>query len=35
MDQLDKKIIDILKTDGRISNAKVARSLDVSEGTIR
>jgi len=35
MDQLDKKILDILKTDGRISNAKVARNLSVSEGTIR
>ncbi len=35
MDQLDKKIIDILKTDGRISNAQVARNLGVSEGTIR
>ncbi len=35
MDKLDKKIIEILKSDGRISNSEVARNLDVSEGTVR
>ena len=35
MDQLDKEIIGILQNDGRTSNAKIARALDVSEGTIR
>lgn len=35
MDELDKKIIGILQVDGRASNAKIARKLGVSEGTIR
>jgi Lrp/AsnC family transcriptional regulator for asnA, asnC and gidA len=35
MDGLDGKIIGILQQDGRASNAKIARELDVSEGTIR
>ena len=35
MDKLDKNIIEILKSDGRISNAEIARNLNVSEGTIR
>lgn len=35
MDKLDKKIIEILKSDGRISNSEVARNLNVSEGTVR
>ena len=35
MDELDKKIIGILQRDGRASNAKIARQLGVSEGTIR
>jgi Lrp/AsnC family transcriptional regulator for asnA, asnC and gidA len=35
MDELDKKIIGILQQDGRASNAKIARQLGVSEGTIR
>ena len=35
MDQLDREIISILQNDGRTSNAKIARALDVSEGTIR
>ena len=35
LDQLDKPIINALQTDGRASNAEVARTLGVSEGTIR
>ncbi|MEG3582306.1 MAG: Lrp/AsnC family transcriptional regulator [Chloroflexota bacterium] len=35
MDLLNEKIISFLKIDGRISNANIARSLNVSEGTIR
>ena len=35
MDKLDKNIIEILKSDGRVSNAEIARNLNVSEGTIR
>lgn len=35
MDELDSKIIEMLKEDGRASNAKIARSVGVSEGTIR
>lgn len=35
MDELDIKIIGILQLDGRASNAKIARQLGVSEGTIR
>ena len=35
LDNLNGQIIDILKADGRASNASIARSLGVSEGTIR
>ena len=35
MDNLDRTIIEILQEDGRASNARIARSLHVSEGTIR
>ena len=35
MDDFDKKIIDILESDGRASNAEIARKIGVSEGTIR
>jgi Lrp/AsnC family transcriptional regulator for asnA, asnC and gidA len=35
MDELDKNIVSILQKDGRASNAKIARQLGVSEGTIR
>ena len=35
MDDLDINIIDILQKDGRASNAKIARGVGVSEGTIR
>ena len=35
LDDLDRRIIGALTTDGRQSNREIARSLDVSEGTIR
>ena len=35
MDELDKRIIKLLQTDGRASNAKIARDVGVSEGTVR
>lgn len=35
MDEIDSKIIELLKEDGRASDAEIARSLGVSEGTIR
>jgi len=35
LDTLDTKIIRILQVDGRATNANIARSLKVSEGTIR
>ena len=35
LDQLDKTIINALQANGRASNAEVARTLGVSEGTIR
>ncbi|MQF49158.1 Lrp/AsnC family transcriptional regulator [SAR202 cluster bacterium AC-647-N09_OGT_505m] len=35
MDELDRSIIRILQLDGRASNAKIARQLGVSEGTVR
>ena len=35
MDELDNKIIQLLQVDGRASNAKIARSAAVSEGTVR
>ena len=35
LDELDKSVIGILQIDGRESNAKIARQLGVSEGTIR
>ena len=34
-DYTDNQIIDILEDDGRASNAKIAREVGVSEGTIR
>lgn len=34
-DATDSQIIDILEGDGRASNAKIARKVGVSEGTIR
>ncbi|MFN3973886.1 MAG: Lrp/AsnC family transcriptional regulator [Dehalococcoidia bacterium] len=35
MDELDRKIITILQADGRASNARIAREVRVSEGTVR
>jgi Lrp/AsnC family transcriptional regulator for asnA, asnC and gidA len=35
MDEMDQQLIDLLQIDGRASNAKVARELGVSEGTVR
>ena len=35
MDKLDYKILSMLKKNGRLSNANMARSLKVSEGTVR
>ncbi len=35
MDELDAKIISTLRQDGRASNAGIARSAGVSEGTVR
>jgi len=35
IDGLDAKIIAILQSDGRITNTEIAKSLDVSEATIR
>lgn len=35
MDDLDSKIITLLQKDGRATNARVAREIGVSEGTIR
>lgn len=34
-DQLDRDIVALLKRDGRMSNREIARSLSVSEGTVR
>jgi len=35
LDDLDRSIVELLKRDGRQSNREVARSLGVSEGTVR
>ena len=35
VDDLDNQIVEILKKDGRASNAHIARALEVSEGTVR
>ncbi len=35
MDELDQRIIALLQADGRASNAKIAREVGVSEGTVR
>ncbi len=35
VDELDRRIIELLQRDGRASNAKMARGLGVSEGTVR
>ena len=35
MDELDREIIAILQSNGRASNARIARRIGVSEGTLR
>ena len=35
VDNLDSQIVQLLKKDGRASNAHIARALGVSEGTVR
>ncbi len=35
IDELDRKIIKMLQGDGRLSNTEVARSLDITETTVR
>jgi len=35
IDDLDRRIIKILQRDGRIANTEIARSLDVTETTVR
>ena len=35
MDDLDRRIVEILQVDGRASHAQMARGLGVSEGTVR
>jgi Lrp/AsnC family transcriptional regulator for asnA, asnC and gidA len=35
LDELDRKVIRILQENGRASNARIARGVGVSEGTVR
>jgi DNA-binding Lrp family transcriptional regulator len=35
LDDLDRRLIDLLSTDARVSNRKIAAELGVTEGTIR
>jgi len=35
MDEIDKKIIEILKNNSRISNTEIAKKLNLTEGAIR
>ena len=35
MDQIDREIIQILKSDGRTAYTEIAKSLDISEATVR
>ncbi|MGH7898212.1 MAG: Lrp/AsnC family transcriptional regulator [Candidatus Binatia bacterium] len=35
LDELDWKIVAILRVDGRLSNREIGRRLEVSEGTVR
>jgi Lrp/AsnC family transcriptional regulator for asnA, asnC and gidA len=35
MDELDQKLIEALRQDGRTTNVELARALGVSEGTVR
>ena len=34
-DEVDERILSLLRDDGRLSNREVARRLDISEGTVR
>ena len=35
MDDLDRQLVEILSTDARVSNRKIAADLGVTEGTVR
>jgi Lrp/AsnC family transcriptional regulator for asnA, asnC and gidA len=35
VDELDRKIIKMLQSDGRLSNTEIARALDITEATVR
>lgn len=35
LDEIDRKIVDFLRTDGRIAFREIARKLDISEGMVR
>ena len=35
IDELDRKIIKMLQVDGRLSNTEIARSLEITETTVR
>ena len=35
LDQTDKKIIQLLGADARMSNNQMAKAIDVTEGTVR
>ncbi len=35
VDELDRKIIKMLQADGRLSNTEIARSLEITETTVR
>ena len=35
MDDLDRKLMELLQVNGRASNARIARDVGVSEGTVR
>lgn len=35
VDELDRKIIKMLQADGRLSNTEIARTLDITETTVR
>ena len=35
IDQIDSQIINLLQTDGRLSNTDIAKSLGISEATVR
>lgn len=35
LDEIDARIVEVFRADGRLSNAEAARALGVSEGTVR